>query len=82
MDVQTDGRTDKIAQVIAVTLRLRFVARVNYSRMCNKETINIDYNTTALRAHTPRAPCICIIVQLGHIYAVDDLYLHVRGQCA
>ena len=25
-----DGRTDKIAQVIAVTLCLRFAARVNY----------------------------------------------------
>ena len=28
-DRWTDGRTDKIAQVIAVNLRLHFVARVN-----------------------------------------------------
>ena len=38
--------------------------------------------TRALRAHTPRAPCICM--QRGrNFYVVDDLYLHVRGQsCA
>ena len=28
----------------------------------------------ALRAHTPRAPCNCVIVQLGH--AVADHYLY------
>ena len=31
MDGWTDGQTDKIAQVIAVTLRLRFAVRVKYT---------------------------------------------------
>ena len=52
----------------------------------------IDYTTRALRAHTLCAPntlhlhVINTFVQFGHnnyyIYAVDDLYLHVTGQCA
>ena len=37
-------------------------------------------STRALRAHTPRAPCMsCIIVQPLLEHDVDDLYLHLRG---
>ena len=34
--------------------------------------------TRALRARTPRAPCICIHDRATWTYAVDNLYLHVR----
>ena len=32
--------------------------------------------TRALRAHTPRAPCICIIVQLGHMLLTTSTYTY------
>ena len=35
--------------------------------------------TRALRAHTPRAPCICIIVQLGHMLSTTFTYTHEAG---
>ena len=32
--------------------------------------------TRALRAHTPRVPCICIIVQLGHMLSTTFTYTY------
>ena len=34
------------------------------------------HETRALRAHTPRAPCICVIVQLGHMLLMTFTYTY------
>ena len=34
--------------------------------------------TRALRAHTPRAPCNCVIVQLGHMLSPTITYARTR----
>ena len=36
------------------------------------------YNTGALRAHTPRAPCNCVIVQLGQMLSPTITYTRTR----
>ena len=63
--------------------------QLQYDQICQywinilkQEWLDTLVRTRALIAHTPRAPCICIIVQLGHNIAVDHLYLLIRGQCA
>ena len=39
--------------------------------------------TRALRAHTPRAPCICIyIVQLGHMLSTTFTYMYEASASA
>ena len=37
---------------------------------------NFKIKTRALRAHTLRAPCICIIVQLGHMLSTTFTYTY------
>ena len=52
----------------------------------NQMNVDPSNKIELYRAHTPRAPCICNIIQLGRNYVdivVDDLYLNVRRQlCA
>ena len=43
-----------------------------------KDLFSIALETRALRAHTPRAPCNCVIVQLGHMLSPTITYARTR----
>ena len=47
-----------------------------YDETCSVIYGVIDDETRALRAHTPRAPSICIIVQLGHMLSMTFTYTY------
>ena len=64
-DGQTDGRTDKNRQMIAVTLRLRFAARVNNIIMDIMVNVNVRIRTTTYQIYCKytvgRFHIICIV---------------------
>ena len=67
--------------VIFVSTAMTITTTTDCFTPCTCAWGNYYKKIRALRAHTPCEPCICTDYRATWTYyAVDDLYLHVRGQ--